>query len=64
MSTCIDQFTRKQIARGVVGSMGYLVTLTRPDLAWSYSEVSKYVQVPRQSRMEAAEYVLRYRRAT
>jgi len=32
--------------RGIVGSLGYLVTMTRPDLAWSYSELSKYVQFP------------------
>jgi hypothetical protein len=29
--------------RGIVGSLGYLVNMTRPDLAWSYSEHSKYV---------------------
>jgi hypothetical protein len=32
--------------RGIVGSLGYLVTVTCPDLAWSYSELSKYVQFP------------------
>jgi len=26
--------------RGIVGSLGYLVTMTLPDLAWSYSELS------------------------
>ena len=26
--------------RGIVGSLGYLVNMTRPDLAWSYSELS------------------------
>jgi len=45
---------------GIVGSLGYLVTMTRPDLAWSYSELSKYVEFPGQSHMEAAEHVLRY----
>ena len=49
---------------GIVGSLGYLVTMTRPDLAWSYSELSKYVQFPGQSHMEAAEHVLRYLRAS
>jgi len=29
--------------RGIVGSLGYLVTMTRPNLAWSYSELRKYV---------------------
>ena len=37
--------------------------MTRPDLAWSYSELSKYVQFPVKSHMEAAEHVLRYLRA-
>ena len=32
--------------RGIVGRLGYLVTMTRPDLAWFYSELSKYVQFP------------------
>jgi len=32
--------------RGIVCSLGYLVTMTRPDLAWFYSELSKYVQFP------------------
>jgi hypothetical protein len=30
--------------RGIVGSLGYLVNMTRPDLAFAYSELSKYVQ--------------------
>ena len=29
--------------RDIVGSLGYLVTMTRPNLAWSYSELRKYV---------------------
>jgi len=32
--------------RGIVGSLGYLVTLTHPDLVWANSELSKYVQFP------------------
>jgi len=30
--------------RGIVCSLGYLGTMTRPELAWAYSELSKYVQ--------------------
>ena len=37
-----------------VGSLGYLVTMTRPDLACPYSELSKYVQFAGIARMEAA----------
>jgi hypothetical protein len=36
----------------------------RPDLAWSYSELSKYVQNPGKAHMDAAHHVLRYLRAT
>jgi hypothetical protein len=32
--------------RGIVGSLGYLVNMTRPDLAFACSELSKYVQFP------------------
>jgi len=44
--------------------LGYLVTMTRPDLAWSYSELSKHVQFPGIAHMEAAEHVLQYLRDT
>jgi len=43
---------------------GYLVTMTRPDLAWAYSELSKYVQFPGKNHMLAAEHVLCYLRGT
>ena len=32
--------------RDIVGSLGYLVNMTRSDLAFAYSELSKYVQRP------------------
>jgi len=50
--------------RGIVSSLGYLVTTTRPDLAWTYSELSKYVQFPGKNHMLAAEHVLCYLRDT
>ena len=43
--------------RGIVGSLGYLVTMTRPNLAWSYSELIKYVQFPGIAYFEATEHV-------
>jgi len=50
---------------GIVGRLGYdLVTMTRPDLAWAYSELSKYVQFPGKSHMLAAEHVLCYLQGT
>ena len=50
--------------RGIVGSLGYLVNMTRPDLAFAYSELSKYVQRPGKVHMAAAEHTLRYFRGT
>jgi len=38
--------------------------MTRPNLAWSYSEVSKYVQFLGIAHMEAGEHVQRYLRDT
>jgi hypothetical protein len=49
---------------GIVGSLGYLLNTTRPDLAWSCSALSKYVQYPGQAHMDAAVHVLRYLRGT
>ena len=34
--------------------------MTRPDLAWAYSELRKYVQFPGKNHMLAAEHVLCY----
>jgi hypothetical protein len=57
---------RRYPARGIVRSLGYLVNMTRPDLAWAYSEVSKShdVQFPGKPHMLAAEHVLRHLRGT
>jgi len=38
--------------------------MTRPNPAWSYSELSKYVQFPGIAHIQAAEHVLRYFRDT
>ena len=38
--------------------------MTRSDLAWAYSEISKYVQLPGKNHMLAAEHVLCYLRGT
>ena len=47
-----------------MGSLGYLVNMTRPDLAWAYSELSKFVQYPGAKHTAAAEHVLCYLRGT
>jgi len=49
---------------GIVNILGYLVTMTRPDLAWAYSKLSKYVQFPGKNHMLAAQHVLCYVRGT
>ena len=40
--------------RGIVSSLGYLVTTTCPNLVWAYSELSQYVQFPGKNHMLAA----------
>jgi hypothetical protein len=50
--------------RGIVGSFGYLVNMTRSDLVFAYSELGKYVQRPDRAHFAAAEHNLRYLRVT
>jgi hypothetical protein len=50
--------------RGLVGKLGYLVNMTRPDLAWAYSQLSSFVQCPGEVHMAAAMHVLAYLRGT
>lgn len=50
--------------RSIVGCLSYLVNMTRPDLAFSYSQLSKFVQYPGKVHVEAEERVLQYVRAT
>ena len=44
--------------------MAYLVNMTRPDLAFAYSQLSKFVQYPGVVHLQAAERVLQYVRDT
>jgi len=48
----------------IVGSLGYLVTMTHPDLARAYSKLSKYVQFPGKNHMLAVKHFLCYLRGT
>ena len=50
--------------RGLVGHISFLMAMTRPDLAFAYSEISKFVQYPGAVHMEAAKHVLRYIKGT
>ena len=44
--------------------LSYLVNMTRPDLAFAYSQLSKFVQYPGVVHLQAAERVLQYVRGT
>lgn len=46
--------------RSIVGSLVYLMTCTRPDLAHSVQRLSRYLQAPRRPHMEGAKRILRY----
>jgi hypothetical protein len=50
--------------RSIVGCLSYLVNMTRADLAFSYSQLSKFVQYPGMAHLAAAERVLQYLRGT
>ncbi|KAG7662884.1 uncharacterized protein J8A68_003568 [[Candida] subhashii] len=46
--------------RSLIGKLLYLANTARPDLAFSISQLSHYLQSPRQSHLMAAKRVLRY----
>ena len=50
--------------RSIVGCNSYLVNMTRPDLAFSYSQLSKFLQHPGDIHLAAAYRVLAYVRGT
>ena len=50
--------------RSITGCLSYLLNMTRPDLAFAYSQLSKFVQYPGVVHLQAAERVLQYVRGT
>ena len=46
--------------RGIVGCIGWLNSMTRPDLSYVYSSLPRYVQFPGQAHMDAALHALAY----
>ena len=46
----------------IVGCLSYLVNMTRPNLAFTYSQLSKFVQSPGPVHLAAAERALAYLR--
>jgi len=43
--------------RSIVGGLSYLLNMTRPDLAFTYSQLSKFVQSPCPVHLAAAEFL-------
>eukprot|EP00961_Rhodomonas_salina_P043742 587710-Rhodomonas_salina.1 len=54
----------QRLYRGIVGHLGFLVTMTRCYLAFSYAELSKFVAYPGQAHLDSAKHVLRYLHGT
>jgi hypothetical protein len=50
--------------RSIVGCLSYLVDMTRPDLAFSFSQLSKFLQYPGDAHLAAAYRVLVYVKGT
>jgi hypothetical protein len=48
----------------IVGCLSYLVNMTRPDLAFSFSQFSKFLQYPGDAHLAAAYRVLAYVKGT
>jgi hypothetical protein len=55
----LDHDDRKQY-QAIVGGLMYLMTATRPDLAFTLSRLSKFNAKPTTKHMEAAKHALRY----
>ena len=47
-----------------IGSLQYLATMTRPDIAYAVTRLSKYNANPSEAHMNYAKYVLRYLQGT
>eukprot|EP00961_Rhodomonas_salina_P250809 3390497-Rhodomonas_salina.1 len=55
----------QRLYREIVGHLGFLVTMTRCDLAFSYAELSKFAAYPGQMHLvDSVKHVLRYLRGT
>jgi hypothetical protein len=49
-----------RLYHSITGSLSYLVNMTRPDLAFAYSQLSKFVHYPGVVHLHAVERVLQY----
>jgi hypothetical protein len=50
--------------RAIIGSLMYLMTGTRPDIAYAVQSVSRYLNCPGEAHMKAAKRILRYIKGT
>jgi hypothetical protein len=50
--------------RALIGSLMYLMTGTRPDIAYAVQSVSRYLSCPGEAHMKAAKRILRYVKGT
>ena len=50
--------------RGFVGHLSFLVQMTRPDLAFAFSELSKFIQAPGIRHWQSVQRTLQYLRGT
>lgn len=55
---------QSDLFRGMLGSLLYLVSWTRPDIAFSVSELSRFVSNPGKQHLEAAKCVVSYLKKT
>jgi len=54
----------QRLYQSLVGSLMYLMTVMRPDLAFTFSTVSKFNSAPTDKHLFAAKHVLRYLKQT
>jgi hypothetical protein len=54
----------EQLYHEIIGSIGFLPTYTRPDLAFTISKLSQYLSNPSVLHMQAAKHALRYIQGT
>ena len=46
--------------RGIIGHLSFLVMMTRPDSAFAFAELSRFVQAPGEVHMKSARHILAY----
>ena len=61
-----DQLSQHEtkLYQAMVGSLGYMINCTRPDLAYAVGKVAQYASNPSHSYMSAVKHIFRYLRGT